>query len=269
MPSRPQSAAANVPAAPPSAPPAPPGPPKAPVIQLSSAPADRGMLLGEIQSGRRLRKTQTNDRSTSALAGKVIGSDPPPAGNGSQADLEQKRRSVDWIGGMAADGMRQLAPNHQPNLQSHAEEPTQKATETLSEENHREDDDFTNKFDMSRSIRVRSLYAYEAQRKEDLTMAENLVIVAHPSKLDDDWLYGTIEATGKAGAFPKNYAEEIFVKWGKALYDYPASSLDEVSMVENDRVAVVDRSDPDWFRVEHEGRIGLVPGAYVELEEDS
>ncbi|KAI9603679.1 hypothetical protein KEM48_000443 [Puccinia striiformis f. sp. tritici PST-130] len=256
MPSRPQSAAANpinspssAPPAPPAAPPAPapPAAPKAPTNPISStsaAPPPRGMLLGEIQSGKRLRKAQTNDRSSSSLADEV----------------EDKRRSVDWMGGMAADGMRMsIANHHQSSLQSHAEEPTPKPEETPA-------DDATENFDVSQTIRVRSLYPYTAQGDNDLTMEINLILKAHPSKVDEDWLYGTIESTGQSGTFPKSYVEEIKVTWGKALYDYSPTSSDEAPLVENTQVPVLDSSDLDWFKIEDNGMVRMVPAAYIQLD---
>lgn len=57
---------------------------------------------------------------------------------------------------------------------------------------------------------MRSLYAYEGQRVEDLSFGENLVIAANPPKdPDSPWWYGKIESTGKAGWVPKSYIEKI------------------------------------------------------------
>ncbi|KAL4813195.1 hypothetical protein BDW67DRAFT_109731 [Aspergillus spinulosporus] len=56
---------------PPMAPPAPPPPPGPPVAAPAGAP-DRSALLASIQAGKGLRKVQTNDRSTSASAGRVL-----------------------------------------------------------------------------------------------------------------------------------------------------------------------------------------------------
>lgn len=53
-----------------SPPPPPPGP--APTTTARPAAGGIGALLGEIQAGKGLRKTQTNDRSTSNVAGRVL-----------------------------------------------------------------------------------------------------------------------------------------------------------------------------------------------------
>ena len=58
--------------------------------------------------------------------------------------------------------------------------------------------------------RVRSLYAYEAQRDQDASFGENLLIIAHPP-MDpaSDWLYGMVSVTGSKGWLPKTYVEEL------------------------------------------------------------
>ena len=127
-------------------PPPPPGPP--PPTQ-NSAPLprpteDRGALLNAIQGGARLRKAVTNDRSGSAISGKVIGDVAPPVHINAAPDqpssppalapaLDPKlehsfpgsfnppsmlsedtknshRLSVDWYAGLAADHGASRAP---------------------------------------------------------------------------------------------------------------------------------------------------------------
>lgn len=124
VPPRPQSAAAsatpNAPTPPslsaptPPPPPAPPAP-AAPVPVAQTPAGDRSALLGAIQSGARLRKAVTNDRSASTFSGRVLGdvashpnvsatpSVPPAETSHHENNIHQSRRSVDWYMGLAAD----------------------------------------------------------------------------------------------------------------------------------------------------------------------
>ncbi|KAE8144776.1 hypothetical protein BDV25DRAFT_134370 [Aspergillus avenaceus] len=68
------SGSAGVPPPPPPAPPmAPPAPPPPAPPAASAGASDRGALLASIQAGKGLRKVQTNDRSISSTAGRVLG----------------------------------------------------------------------------------------------------------------------------------------------------------------------------------------------------
>ena len=118
-------------------------------------------------------------------------------------------------------------------------------------------------------LKCRSLYAYAAQRDEDLAFTENVIIEAHPCRNDDGpWWYGTLSATGSKGYLPKNYVKELEHPLdATALYDYTANSADEFSLIEGQVVSVVDKSDNDWWKiVTEDGLIGNIPAAYVELK---
>jgi hypothetical protein len=133
VPARPQSAAAGASATPkapsptslsastsppPPPPPGPPAPPApvAPFVSVAPAPTgDRSALLGSIQSGARLRKAVTNDRSASAFTGRVLGDVAPPSHINTtpsvppaealhpENNAHHSRQSVDWYMGLAAD----------------------------------------------------------------------------------------------------------------------------------------------------------------------
>lgn len=52
-----------------------------------------------------------------------------------------------------------------------------------------------------------------------------------------------------------------------ALYPYTGSNPDELPFAEGDTLTVIDRSDADWWKVEQDGLVFIVPAGYVELVE--
>lgn len=52
------------------------------------------------------------------------------------------------------------------------------------------------------------------------------------------------------------------------LYDFSAKGDDELTVEENERLTIVDRSDDEWWLVRNsQGQEGVVPAQYVELDE--
>jgi serine/threonine protein kinase len=49
----------------------------------------------------------------------------------------------------------------------------------------------------------------------------------------------------------------------EVLYPFQGSSAEELSLSGGERVRVVDRVTPDWWRCEHDGQAGLVPSQYL------
>lgn len=56
---------------------------------------------------------------------------------------------------------------------------------------------------------------------------------------------------------------------GIVLYDFEGGTEDELKVVSGTHVFVCEKVDSDWVRVVLNGRIGLVPAAYVEEESQS
>lgn len=111
-----------------------------------------------------------------------------------------------------------------------------------------------------------------------------MILTAHPSKSGGDWWYGTPVRGEKSGYFPQTYVEHVqtgadplmldlcclmtfaAVK-ATALYPYTGSNPDELPFAEGDTLTVIDRSDADWWKVEQDGLVFIVPAGYVELVE--
>ncbi|KAF7298359.1 Actin cytoskeleton-regulatory complex protein [Mycena kentingensis (nom. inval.)] len=269
----------------------PPPPPPPPVTALgggggsSAGPPDTSALMRAIQGGMSLRKTTTVDKSGPASSGRVIRdvappahinaaprapSPPPPPAAAPPAN--NNRQSVDWYAGLAADS-GPVAVDKMPMMREEVEEPYEpvvspppaiRVEEHVPEPEPEAGSDLMADIDKSVELKVRTLYAYEADGAEDITFGENVILIANPSKSGGEWWYGRSVSDGRTGMFPKTYVAEINPMPAKAIYAYTAANPDELSFAEGEMLDIIDTSEEEWWKVERGGVVYIVPAAYLE-----
>lgn len=52
------------------------------------------------------------------------------------------------------------------------------------------------------------MYDYEAQDDDEVSFLEGDAIV-NAQRIDDGWMFGTVERTGQTGMLPSNYVEVV------------------------------------------------------------
>ncbi|KIK93045.1 hypothetical protein PAXRUDRAFT_537374, partial [Paxillus rubicundulus Ve08.2h10] len=268
---------------------------------------NRSALLSAITGGARLRKAVTNDRSAATTSGRVIGGvtppdhihaaprpASPPSPPSAPASISPapftlppshaegplasaltgqghgKTGSVDWYNGLSADVNRK-GVDHLPATAEEDEEEDANSTVPvieISEHAMEGGSELMDDVDRSTEFRVRSLYQYEGQREEDLGFAENVIIIAHPSKSGGDWWYGTTVKDGKSGFFPQTYVQGVEQVHATALFAYESTNADELPFAEGDVLTIIDRSETDWWKAEHDGLVYIVPATYLGVTED-
>uniref|UniRef100_A0A182SG74 SH3 domain-containing protein n=1 Tax=Anopheles maculatus TaxID=74869 RepID=A0A182SG74_9DIPT len=140
-----------------------------------------------------------------------------------------------------------------------------------------------------------ALYDFQGEADEDLSFKTNEKIYLL-KRLNDEWYMGR-DKRGLEGMFPVNYIEVKVslpaadcssyegqpkqhsvalplatttardgdgVKKVRALYTFKAEAPEDLSMVENDLVAVLYEITPDWLYGEIDGRRGQFPANYIE-----
>ncbi|KAK4688172.1 actin cytoskeleton-regulatory complex protein PAN1, partial [Tremellales sp. Uapishka_1] len=269
----------------PTSPPPAPAPPKSNPAALAklggdAPPQSRGALFAAIQGGARLKKAVTVDKSAPPVSGKVVGDSAPPAhinaaptpapDSPKEEDFVAKsanRQSVDWYAGLASE-------TSHPSAAVESTLPTTREEDESTANGHAAQaapgDDDLSEFDLTKEIRVRTLFPYEGQRDADLSFIENVVILAHPAKDESSpWWYGTLAKEGKKGWFPHSYVEEMQVSKAKALYAYTGEGGEELPFEADDILTIVDKSDENWWKTEKAGVIFIVPAAYLEVIDPS
>uniref|UniRef100_A0A8C6Z739 Intersectin-1 n=1 Tax=Nothoprocta perdicaria TaxID=30464 RepID=A0A8C6Z739_NOTPE len=131
--------------------------------------------------------------------------------------------------------------------------------------------------------------SYTATGPEQLTLAPGQLILIR-KKNPGGWWEGELQARGKKrqiGWFPANYVKLLSPGTSKTtptelpkstalpsvcqvigMYDYTAQNDDELAFNKGQIINVLNREDPDWWKGEVNGQVGLFPSNYVKLTTD-
>ncbi|MGH0133905.1 UNVERIFIED_CONTAM: hypothetical protein FKN15_067391 [Acipenser sinensis] len=127
-----------------------------------------------------------------------------------------------------------------------------------------------------------AMYTYESNEQGDLTFQQGDVILV--TRKEGDWWTGVV--SDRTGVFPSNYvkpkdSEEAGLagktgSLGKkpvcqviGMYDYIAQNDDELAFGKGQILNVLSKEDPDWWKGELNGSVGLFPSNYVKLTTDT
>ncbi|XP_063303615.1 intersectin-1 isoform X3 [Pelobates fuscus] len=131
--------------------------------------------------------------------------------------------------------------------------------------------------------------SYTATGPEQLTLAPGQLILIR-KKNPGGWWEGELQARGKKrqiGWFPANYVKLLSPGTNKTtpteppkpatlpptcqvigMYDYIAQNDDELAFAKGQVINVLNKEDPDWWKGELNGQVGLFPSNYVKLTTD-
>uniref|UniRef100_A0A8L2QM65 Intersectin 1 n=1 Tax=Rattus norvegicus TaxID=10116 RepID=A0A8L2QM65_RAT len=131
--------------------------------------------------------------------------------------------------------------------------------------------------------------SYTATGPEQLTLAPGQLILIR-KKNPGGWWEGELQARGKKrqiGWFPANYVKLLSPGTSKitptelpktavqpavcqviGMYDYTAQNDDELAFSKGQIINVLSKEDPDWWKGEVSGQVGLFPSNYVKLTTD-
>lgn len=117
---------------------------------------------------------------------------------------------------------------------------------------------------------AKALYDFAGNQQGDLAFKRGEIIILR-KRIDSHWFEG--ECGGKKGVFPVTYVQIITpvpsnVPQCKALYDFRMTNDDEegcLTFSKGDIISVIRRVDENWAEGNLDGRIGIFPLAFVEL----
>ncbi|KAG2237652.1 hypothetical protein INT48_004555 [Thamnidium elegans] len=234
-PAPPAPTASNASGIPP--PPAAPAAPAAPTAFSTPPPPTaggdmRGALLGQIQSGLKLRKANTNDRSASSVSGHVIDDTSAPVQPAAPA---AEFAAPAPISGALSSGGFLAELQARTSGDSPASSPAA-ASESAVDNTPSHDESLPE----------------HGSGADDLVFSQDDIIIVRDNSDTEDWWFADPELNIKA----------------KALYDFEGPEGQGcLSFKMGDTVTVLVKENDDWWKAQSEDgtQVGLVPANYLEL----
>ncbi|KAF9585512.1 Intersectin 1 (SH3 domain protein) [Lunasporangiospora selenospora] len=195
-------------------------------------------------------------------------------------DHDSRRESTDWFGRLAShapnDPVALPAPVPAPEVAPVATAAVVSSPETSAlsvtatgAPSTSAEEPIEAKVDFSSGYRAKALWSYSAVAPEQISFeANDYIKVFQPKDSSNvDWVYGVTENDENAkGWLPKTYIQQIADTFkAKALFSYAGQGQEEISVERGDIVEVLEKPDPQWWRVQTEaGAIGMLPSSYLE-----
>ncbi|KAI9509448.1 hypothetical protein F5148DRAFT_1187422 [Russula earlei] len=120
---------------------------------------------------------------------------------------------------------------------------------------------------------LKASYDYTPQSEEEIEIKEDQLLLLI-EKTDDDWwkVKPKDESDSQGGLIPSAYVESAgHSSVVRAQYDYDAAAQGEISLKEDQTLFVFGEEEDGWLLVQEKesGKIGYVPGNYVEAVDDT
>ena len=122
---------------------------------------------------------------------------------------------------------------------------------------------------------AQAIYDFEGRHQSELSFPKDSIIILFKD-VDNDWFEGSFNK--KTGYFPKSYVTvlipfperdtELAMPCARAIYPFVGEKETELTFKEGDLILLRKRAGSQWMEGELDGRIGLFPASFVEVEID-
>ncbi|KXT01320.1 hypothetical protein AC578_2702 [Pseudocercospora eumusae] len=113
-------------------------------------------------------------------------------------------------------------------------------------------------------------YDFHSQERDELQVVEGDILLVLDKTTSSEWwhckklLPMADVADEPIGVIPSSYISPLWpLQTAYAGFDYQRRTDEELSMIEGEMLAVLDKRDPDWTLIALDGAYGYVPASYI------